>query len=94
MGRLIDADKAVNVIAELIEQEWGYEGIKEDVKGIFEKAPTVDAEPVKHGKWGEPFRNIYGEKVYTCPECSYLVLKKENYCPNCGAKMDGEQYVK
>lgn len=41
--RLIDADKAVNEIAELIEQEWGYEGIEEDVKRIFDGQPTVDA---------------------------------------------------
>ena len=49
--RLIDADKVVNDIAELIEIEWGYEGINEDIKRIFDDAPTVDAEPIKRGKW-------------------------------------------
>lgn len=58
-----------------------------EMAGLILEAPTV---PVRHGKWGEPFRNIYGDRVFPCSECSYLVLKIENYCPNCGAKMDGD----
>lgn len=44
--RLIDADKIVNEIAKLIAYEWGYEGIEEDVKRIFDEQPTIDAVPV------------------------------------------------
>lgn len=59
--------------------------------------PTVDAEPVRHGKW------IYGNDFHwytaSCNECGYqrrTDIKADrwnqwNYCPNCGAKMDAEQ---
>lgn len=56
-------------------------------------APTIDAEPVKHGEWIEE-RNITtdgkGYTAYRCSVCQYAVLTKlYNFCPNCGAKMDG-----
>lgn len=51
--------------------------------------PTVDAEPVRHGKWIRDVNNLYG-----CSECmqreTMSPKKLKNYCPNCGAKMDGE----
>lgn len=83
MTRIIDADKAVDRIAELIEQEWGYEGIKEDVKKIFDEQPTVDAEPVRHGKWIKT-----GSFTCECSECNHRTVESyANYCPNCGADM-------
>lgn len=47
--------------------------------------PTIDAVPVMHAKLVNP--NPYGE----CSICGYLIdIRQEyNYCPNCGAKMDG-----
>lgn len=47
---------------------------------IIEHCPTVDAEPVRHGRWVEGI---------ACSECRQVDLSKPNYCPNCGAKMDG-----
>lgn len=41
--------------------------------------PTIDAEPVRHGRW------IDGMK---CSECPQVDTTKPNYCPNCGAKMN------
>lgn len=66
--------------------------------------PTADVEPVRHGWWegysytsycgtnadGEP---VYRDGVaYYCsnPKCRRKTVVKENYCPNCGAKMDLE----
>lgn len=52
--------------------------------------PTIDAEPVKHGKW----ENCYQDNVVTCSFCKeehYLGTYHQfakNYCSNCGAKMD------
>ena len=60
--------------------------------------PTADVAPVKHGKW-MPFLPEYGD-MYTCSECQKVTRyfqKKQwipanlyDYCPNCGARMDGE----
>lgn len=49
--------------------------------------PAADVEPVRHGRW-----NVYNAKdcLYTCSECHCLPKDKTPYCPNCGAKMDGE----
>ena len=48
-------------------------------------APTIDAEPVKHGKW------IEGELYIKCSECGYPVGHlSDNFCPNCGADMRGD----
>ena len=40
----------------------------------------MDAEPVRHGRWEHGMR---------CTQCGQIDLSKPNYCPNCGAKMDG-----
>jgi hypothetical protein len=58
-------------------------------------APAVDAEPVRRGKWIENY--AYGAWHYDCPFCDdgYATKKREkkpeNYCHNCGAKMDKEK---
>ena len=46
----------------------------------------ADVAPVRHGRWvvidaEEPRR-------YGCSECKRLSWNMENYCGNCGAKMD------
>ena len=43
-------------------------------------APTITAEPVKHGRW------IWKDHYLVCSECGEENDRK-NYCPNCGAKM-------
>ena len=55
---------------------------------IIEDAPTVDAAPVVHGKW----RKRGNEK--TCSVCDFIYYSNNdewNYCPNCGARMDGKK---
>lgn len=52
------------------------------------KFPSADVEPVVHGKWIELEPEI---ALYACSCCNhnFLLRMNSNYCPNCGAKMDG-----
>ena len=59
-------------------------------------APTVDAVEVVHGKWTPNFeydfdRGEHRLTGYHCDKCGIWTLKKSNYCPNCGAKMRGNE---
>jgi hypothetical protein len=53
----------------------------------------ADVVEVRHGVWVEHFS--FGVWHYDCPFCDDGYATKErdntppNYCPNCGAKMDG-----
>ena len=56
-------------------------------------APAVDAEPVRHGRWipvelHKSFGVLNGVKCSMCGEGK--VVRRYNYCPNCGARMDGD----
>lgn len=47
--------------------------------------PSADVAPVRHGRW----LDIDGE-VYECSACHGLRSSlKYDYCPDCGARMDG-----
>ena len=47
----------------------------------IENLPAADVAPVKHGKW-----LLNG----SCSEClANPLTTHRNYCPHCGAKMDG-----
>ncbi len=68
--------------------------------------PAVDAAPVVHGNWKIMSHGFPPEPCTVCSHCGldidYEICKrikadsfsytsmKPNYCPNCGAKMDGE----
>lgn len=55
--------------------------------------PAADVAPVVHGRWVH--EHISGGYAWVmCSECEavihkILINKRLNYCPNCGAKMDG-----
>jgi hypothetical protein len=73
MPRLIDADELDSVVIDSV---------------IFE-FPTVDAEPVRHGKWE------LAEDGWYCSACELYPPfdcdpeeKGIPYCPYCGARMD------
>ena len=67
------------------------------IRRAIERAPAVDAELVKHGRWVCDENYEYWADKYICSECNHHALtdgdyrhKLSNYCPNCGAKMDLE----
>ena len=55
----------------------------------LDEIPAEDVQEVRHGKW-EEIRDAYGQlEGWMCKECGREMKAKENYCPNCGARMDG-----
>ena len=63
---------------------------------IFEEAirdaPTIDAVPVRHGKWIDETFKPYGlvHHPFKCNLCGDHAEFSSPYCPNCGARMDEE----
>lgn len=60
---------------------------------LLEKAPTVDAVPVVHGRWEYIPQTLNTLSQLRCSFCGWWSLDPSidgayNYCPNCGAKMD------
>ena len=82
--RLIDAYK----LEELLRSNSGRYHHKDDVIAAIAGQPTVDAVEVVHGRWVHK-----GAWHIECSECQYILAhigEAKNYCPNCGAKMDGD----
>lgn len=71
------------------------DGFEECVVEVGKFQFAADVAPVVHGRWVEYPRPHY----FKCSECKYTVpyrkamwcngKREYNYCPNCGAKMDG-----
>ena len=64
-----------------------------NVKFDIENFPNADVAPIVHAHWIS--KNSHGyEWVFVCSNCGYIdgypFNDRSNYCPNCGAKMDGD----
>ena len=66
---------------------------------MIDKLPAADVVEVVHGEWKET-ECPYGDMIYTCSVCGedWVTIDGTpaenfmNYCPRCGAKMDGGIY--
>ena len=64
---------------------------------ILEKLPAADVVPVVHARWIHSRYEDCSEQfeLLKCSQCNHeayamaLYVRGGNYCPNCGAKMDG-----
>ena len=64
----------------------------DDVQFGIDKIPTADVVEVRRGRWVK--RQFADEPTafgYRCSECHLTYEVDTNYCPNCGAKMDGKE---
>lgn len=95
--RLIDADALLELYSSGIPE---FDAMAVPIPVIRQNIaamPTVDASPVVHGRWittvyttTSKRGRIISSKEFECSKCGYSNGRKQsNYCPNCGAKMDG-----
>lgn len=58
----------------------------------LDAVPAADVAPVKHGRWIDNGFNGY-KWAFVCSRCGYIdgypFNDRHDFCPNCGAKMDG-----
>ena len=94
--RLIDANEVEEMAGAFADQASTKEAYAAFWKVIhnIRQMPAVDAVEVVHGRW------IKSESMVRCAKCSnckgwvtkHSVNEPDSkYCPNCGAKMDGER---
>ena len=94
-------------MADLIDRnallKWSKEFYPEEkqFQSAIMNAPTVDAVPVRHGRWiGYETSSYNGiddngevkwipKKFFRCSICRKGTAVRSEFCPNCGAKMDG-----
>ena len=59
-----------------------------DLAEDFYSIPAADVAPVVHGQW-IPFHSEIAGDIQYCSACEIGFAAKTDYCPHCGAKMDG-----
>ena len=79
-------------MGDMISREWVLKNLMFDVdRDVVRKAPAVDAEPVRHGRYIQ-----LDEDTWQCSACGVLWTfidggpddNEVDYCPKCGARMD------
>ena len=95
MAEYIEREATVKLLRSLGSRDYRREKgtIQEAIKMVSfpEYTPPADVAPVRHGRWVEQEKYTFGT-MYDCSICDNRILDNGhswNYCPNCGAKMDG-----
>ena len=88
-------DDLISRKALLAEYDRVHVGEPGKARKLMEDAPAVDAVEVVHAYW---IKHEYAEEEngllvpnYECSACRSWERDEGYYCPNCGAKMDGER---
>lgn len=106
MGDLISRKEAISTIKSMLyqtafnsvesdeEAAQLYEDIADSrIETWLKLVDSVDAMPMVHGRWVERMYKTGDITTisYFCSECGgEHYFGRANYCPNCGAKMDGD----
>lgn len=94
MAEYIDKHEAYTLLKDL-EAAYIYPPVREaygTAARRIDQIKPADVQPVRRGKW-------IGDEVIQCSICTFtlngnaferIVRKYFKYCPNCGARMDGD----
>ena len=94
MAEYIDREAAVDAVADIYYDTPGINLTAEKFEAAINGIPAADVAPVRHGRWIDAYPDIEPNPMCMygiCSECGFEqgISKYLNYCPNCGAKMDG-----
>lgn len=94
MSRYIDAEKLkCSIDSEtdsIFDWDMTIEELYYNLCKLVDDEPTADVQEVKHGYWQNKYRSgttIKEGVVSSC--CDMWNNRKSQFCPNCGARMDG-----
>ena len=87
--RLIDADALKREITDSGEDSTIANYVRHVLRETLDNVPTINAVPVRHGRWLRMDEAPEWDQR-RCSECGDISCCQRNYCPNCGAKMDGD----
>ena len=99
MAKYIDLEAALREIERRERLMVGDKTITVDaLKRFLLNRPAADVAPVVHGRWIHSRYEDCSEQfeLVKCSQCNHeayamaFYVRGGNYCPNCGAKMDGE----
>ena len=103
--RFIDADALLEELQEELDfesllytkeqNEWFNKGLKCAIRDVKHQ-PTADVAEVRQGKWVHTDYAMHWLGKDECSECTYHTSDRDDlshlkYCPNCGARMDGDE---
>ena len=98
MAKCVDADLMRSCLEDKIEEAWidhdyyrGYNDGLETAINMLEKARDIDAKSVKRGKWINTHSAFdpHMRKCSVCEKQLSVLGGPLDYCPYCGAKMEG-----
>lgn len=89
MAEYIEREAAIKAI----DHEVSLDGLYANIKAI----PAADVRPERHGEWVRVSDDDQDEGWFICSECKEKYFNPSddedllpNFCPRCGAKMDGK----
>lgn len=98
MAEYIEREAAIDAIMKVYVRTAGYKARERvfEAEEAVHRLPVADVAPVVHGRWIEQEKYTFGV-MYDCSICGNRILDNGhswNYCPNCGARMDGDDDAK
>ena len=97
--RTIDADAVLEKAASDLsgKESFGAAFVFSIIKHVIDEQPTIEAQPVRHGRWIPTEYDGYADgypvyDAFECSECGHEHSGEEDtltaFCPDCGAKME------
>ena len=93
MDEYVNRETTIRALLNDSPEQVGYS--REDAADCIRYMDAADVAPVRHGQWAYYDTYIDGITIFRCTCCGDLQSGrdgwgwKKNYCPKCGAKMDG-----